>query len=197
MVYNFFSAFILLFLVTDPLGNIPLFIHHLQNIDKKRKIYIIAREICIAFFILLFFMLAGKTFLNLLHLSELSMQFAGSIIMFLIAVNMIFPMRKNIIEHYDDEPFIVPLAIPLVAGPSSIATVMLLSSQYPQNMYMWAGALIFTMICCAVILFMSDFIQNILGAKVVAAFEKLMGLMLVAMSVEMFLKGVRLFIKIG
>jgi MarC family membrane protein len=195
MEYNFFSAFILLFLVTDPLGNIPLFIHHLQNISKRRRIYIIFREICIASVVLLFFMLAGKSFLKLLHLSELSMQFAGSIIMFLISLHMIFPMKNNDSNIYAEEPFIVPLAIPLLAGPSSIASVMLLSSQYPNNIYIWVGALILTMVCCAVILFMSDLIQNVLGSNVVAAFERLMGLILVAMSVEMFLKGIRLFIQ--
>jgi MarC family membrane protein len=195
MEYNFFSAFILLFLVTDPLGNIPLFIHQLQNFSKRRRVYIIFREICIASCVLLFFMLAGKSFLNLLHLSELSMQFAGSIIMFLIAINMIFPHHNNKDDIPTDEPFIVPLAIPLVAGPSSIATVMLLASQSPNNMYIWVGALVLTMVCCAVILFMSDFIQDILGEKVVSAFERLMGLILVAMSVEMFLKGIRSFMQ--
>jgi len=194
MQYNFFSAFIILILVTDPFGNIPIFINNLKNVEQKRKLYIILREVLIAFCVLLFFMIYGKNFLHLLQLSELAMKMAGSMVMFLISINMIFP-NENVIEKNNlEEPFIVPLAIPLLAGPSSIATVMLLSSQAPNSMLTWVGALVLSMICCFIVLMMAEYIQKVLGSKVVAAFERLMGLILVSMSVEMFLSSIRTFI---
>ncbi len=198
MEHSFFSAFILLLLVTDPLGNIPAFISQLKNVPINRKLKIILREVLIAFLTLLFFMLIGKNFLHLLQLSELSMRFAGSIVMFLIARDMIFP--PDYIENNQNrgEPFIVPLAIPLLAGPSSIATVMLLSSQSSQQqngLYVWVAALALTMLGCALILSLAEKLQKLLGEKVVEAFERLMGLILIAISIEMFLNSLKIFIQ--
>lgn len=196
MGYTFASALILLLLITDPIGNIPIFINSLRNVPAHRRVRIILREVFIAFCLLLTFMFLGKEFLELVNLSDLSLQIAGAVVLFLIALRMIFPSSHSDIAGLspDDEPFIVPLAIPALAGPSAMATVMLLVSQAPDRRLDWIMALVVTMIVCAVVLVMADRIQRILGDRVVMAVEKLMGLILVAISVEMFLRGIKTFV---
>ena len=195
MGYTFASATILLLLITDPIGNIPIFINSLRSVPAHRRVRIILREVFIAFCLLLTFMFLGKQFLELVNLSDLSLQIAGAVVLFLIALRMIFPA-----EHRDataltpeDEPFIVPLAIPALAGPSAMATVMLLVSQAPDRRLEWVMALLVTMLVCAVVLVLADRIQRILGDRVVTAIERLMGLILVAIAVEMFLRGIKTF----
>jgi MarC family membrane protein len=197
MEYNFLSATVLLVLITDPIGNIPIFINALKRVSIKRRPAVILREVAIAFGILLAFMLAGQHFLHAMHLSNLSMRIGGGIVLFLIALRMVFPHPDGAFggggEHA--EPLIVPLAIPALAGPSALATVMLLASQAPERRFEWVAALTVTMMICAVVLLMSDRIQQWLGERTVAAFERLMGLVLIAISVDMLLEGVRIFVR--
>ena len=195
MEYNFLSATILLILITDPLGNIPLFVSCLRGVTPHRRAVVILREVAIAFGILLAFMLAGDRFLRMMHLTDLSLRIGGGIVLFLIAIRMIFPHPDGLTGvTRGGEPLIVPLAIPALAGPSALATVMLLTSQAPGKMLEWIGALSVTMIVCAVVLVMSERIQQWLGERTVTAFERLMGLVLVAISVEMILAGIRAFV---
>ncbi len=128
-------------------------------------------------------------------LSELSLLIAGGVILFLIAIRMVFPPPASDLPEQTQEPLIVPLAIPLIAGPSAMATVMLLASQAPHRQLEWAGALCVTMMVSAVVLVLADRIQRLAGERVVTAFERLMGLILVALSIEMILRGVTMFIK--
>lgn len=196
MEYTFTSALILLLLITDPIGNIPIFINSLRNVPAHRRVRIILREVFIAFCLLFTFMFLGKQFLELVNLSDLSLQIAGAVVLFLIALRMIFPSAhsETVTGSPDDEPFIVPLAIPALAGPSAMATVMLLVSQAPDRRLDWIMALVVTMIVCAIVLVLADRIQRILGDRVVMAVEKLMGLILVAIAVEMFLRGIKTFV---
>ena len=194
MEYTFASATVLLLLITDPFGNIPIFVNALKNVPPGRRTRVILREVLIAFAILLVFMLVGERFLRMMSLTDLSLQLAGGIVLFLIALRMIFPSPDNGALPDAGEPLIVPLAIPALAGPSALATVMLLVSQQPGRMLEWIMALSVTMLVCAIVLLLADSIQRWLGARVVAAFERLMGLILVAISVEMILKGVRVFV---
>jgi MarC family membrane protein len=194
--YTFLSATVLLILITDPLGNIPIFINALRHVARERRPKVILREVAIAFGILLVFMIAGDAFLRMMHLTDLSLRLGGGIVLFLIALRMIFPHPES--PSGGDpmgEPLIVPLAIPALAGPSAIATVMLLTSQEPGKMLEWIGALTVTMVVCAIVLLMSEKISRWLGARTVAAFERLMGLVLVAVSVEMVLEGMRIFVR--
>ena len=190
MQYNFLSATILLLLITDPLGNIPIFINALRGVAKERRRVVILREVAIAFVILLVFMLAGD------RLTDLSLRIGGGIVLFLIALRMIFPHPDGPMggDSRGGEPLIVPLAIPALAGPSALATVMLLTSQAPGKMLEWIGALTVTMIVCAIVLILAEKIQQWLGERAVTAFERLMGLVLVAISVEMILTGIRTFV---
>jgi len=195
--YTFLSATVLLVLITDPLGNIPLFISAMRDVPRERRVKLILREVGIAFVILLFFMLVGDRFLRMMSLTDLSLRLGGGIVLFLIALRMIFPHPDGALGNdprAGGEPFIVPLAIPALAGPSALATVMLLTSQGPGKMLEWVGALTVTMIVCAVTLVLAERIQQWIGERTVAAFERLMGLVLVAISVEMMLGGVRVFV---
>ncbi|MBN3833809.1 MULTISPECIES: MarC family protein [Burkholderia] len=197
MEYTFLSATVLLVLITDPLGNIPLFISAMRDVPRERRVKLILREVGIAFVILLFFMLVGDRFLRMMSLTDLSLRLGGGIVLFLIALRMIFPHPDGALGNdprAGGEPFIVPLAIPALAGPSALATVMLLTSQGPGKMLEWVGALTVTMIVCAVTLVLAERIQQWIGERTVAAFERLMGLVLVAISVEMILGGVRAFV---
>ncbi|UVA79004.1 MarC family protein [Pandoraea commovens] len=194
MEYTFASATVLLLLITDPFGNIPIFVNALKNVPAGRRPRVIVREVLIAFAILLLFMLVGERFLRMMSLTDLSLQLAGGIVLFLIALRMIFPRPDHGSLPDAGEPLIVPLAIPALAGPSALATVMLLVSQQPGRMLEWITALSVTMAVCAVVLLLADRIERWLGSRVVAAFERLMGLILVAISVEMILKGVKVFV---
>ena len=194
MAYTFASATLLLLLITDPIGNIPIFVNALRGVAAERRIRVILREVLIAFLLLLAFMFVGDGFLRLMNLSELSLQIAGAVVMFLIALRMIFPPVQPDTAPLEGEPLIVPLAIPALAGPSALATVMLLVSQAPARRLEWVAALCVTMAVCAVVLVLSERIQRLAGDRVMMAFERLMGLILVAISVEMLLRGIRLFV---
>lgn len=195
METSFVSATILLLLVTDPLGNIPIFVAALRAVPPHRKAAVIVRECLIAFAILLLFMIFGKSFMDALGLSDVSLQIGGGVILFLIALKMVFPVPEGIFGSSPvGEPFIVPLAIPAIAGPSALATVLLMVSRDPARLYEWVGALAVALATSAVVLVFADRLQRRLGERAVIAFERLMGLVLIAIAVEMVLKGVRAFI---
>ncbi len=194
MTYTFASATILLLLITDPFGNIPIFANALKNVAPARRPWVILREILIAFVVLLTFMFVGESFLRVMNLSELSLQIAGGVVLFLIALRMIFPPPASEAVEVVGEPLIVPLAIPAVAGPSAMATVLLLVSQAPERRMEWIGALVVTMVVGAIVLLMAERIQRWLGERVVIAVERLMGLILVAVAVEMMLRGIKSFV---
>lgn len=196
MQYDFLSATVLLILITDPLGNIPLFVNSLRGVGPDRRVVVILREVAIAFAILLVFMLTGDRFLRMMNLTDLSLRIGGGIVLFLIALRMIFPHPDGPLgADPHGEPLIVPLAIPALAGPSALATVLLLASQAPNRTLEWIGALTVTMIVCAVVLVLAERIQRWLGERTVTALERLMGLVLVAISIEMILAGIRVFAK--
>lgn len=191
MTDTFASAVILLLLITDPFGNIPIFANALRPVPPRRRARVILREVSIAFGLLLSFMFAGDRFLRLMNLSDLSLQLAGGVVLFLIALRMIFPPPPVPGLQQQGEPLIVPLAIPALAGPSAMATVMLLVSQAPERRLEWVAALSVTMAVCAVVLVLAERIQRVVGERVVIAFERLMGLILVAISVEMLIRGLK------
>ncbi len=193
MNYTFVSATILLILITDPVGNIPIFANALKNVAVQRRPWVILREVLIAFVLLLTFMFVGDGFLRVMNLSELSLQIGGGVILFLIALRMIFPPPKSETDEMPGEPLIVPLAVPAIAGPSALATVLLLVSQAPERRLEWVAALCVTMAVSAVVLVLAERIQRIAGDRFVVALERLMGLVLVAVSIEMMLRGIRTF----
>ncbi|WP_434633303.1 MarC family protein [Chromobacterium sp. CV08] len=197
MQTSFLSATILLILITDPLGNIPLFIAALKQVKPERRRRVVYRECLIAFLVLTIFMLFGRNFLELMHLTDESMRIAGGVILFLIAIKMIFPGEGSVFggDKLHGEPFIVPIAIPLIAGPSAMATVLLLSTREPGRMLEWMGALTICMLVTTVTFLFSSRLQRLLGEQAITALERLMGLVLTAISVEMLLSGFASYLK--
>jgi len=191
------SAMVTLFLVMDPLGNIPYFLSALKPVPVKRHPKIMFRELTIALIVLFCFMFLGQHFLELLHLKQESISIAGGIILFLIAIRMIFPTKKSPeADQLDGEPFIVPLAIPGVAGPSSLATVLLLVKSEPDRLLDWAAALSGAWLMTSIILMASPLCFKLLKKRGLIAMERLMGMILVALSVQMFLDGIGTYLHI-
>ena len=198
MTQTFIQTFILLILVTDPFGNVPLFVSAMAQVPKARRWKVVVRECVIAFVLLLLFMFFGRHLLSAMHLSEISLRIGGAVILFLIALRMVFPQPGGPFgtsEEGGGEPFIVPLAIPAIAGPSALATVLLFSSDTASDVMVHVGALVAVFLVWLAVFLSAEKLQDKLGPQVMTAFERLMGLILSAMAVEMFLAGIREFIK--
>lgn len=194
MDHTFISALLLLLLVLDPFGSLPIFISVMRNVAPERRARVAVREVVIAFGVLALFMVGGQGFLSLMHLSERSLEVAGGVILLIIAIRMIFASGSEIYaaaEGQAREPFIFPLAVPLLAGPSAMATVLLLASRQPERLLEWVGALTVAMTISGVVLLLADRLRRLLGASMVSAIEKLMGLVLTAVAVEMILAGLK------
>jgi len=189
------SAAVTLFFVMDPLGNMPIFNAVLANCEPAKRTRIVARELVLALVILLAFLFAGNSILAFLGLSQSSLNIAGGVLLFLISLRMIFPKPVNT-EELDgaDDPFLVPLAIPLVAGPSTIAILLLLSSSQPDRLAEWSTALLIAWLGTTVLLVASPFLMQFLGARGARAMERLMGMILVILATQMLLNGIRDFV---
>jgi small neutral amino acid transporter SnatA (MarC family) len=196
MDVSFASAVVILLLVMDPLGNIPLFVAVLREVEQRRRVHVIVRECLIAFAVLLIFVFFGRKILTLLGLSDIALNIAGGVILFLIALRMVFPRPEGVFgaPGAGGEPMLVPLAVPMIAGPSAIATVMLLASRDPAHIVEAAIALTLAMALTTLVLAASFRLQDILGERGMIALERLMGLVLTALAVEMLLTGVRSFV---
>jgi MarC family membrane protein len=197
MLESFFQSFILLLLVTDPFGNVPLFVSTLRQVAPERRRRVVIRECLIAFGLLLSFMFVGRHFLEALQLSDVSLRIGGGVILFLIALRMVFPQPGGVFGQSavsEAEPLIVPLAIPALAGPSALVTVLLFSSQTSKGMALYVAALSLVALVWLVVLLSAERLQRVLGDAVMTAFERLMGLILTAIAIEMLLAGLRAYI---
>jgi multiple antibiotic resistance protein len=193
------SAAILLFLIMDPLGNIPLFLSLLKDVPPKRRRAVMVRELLIALAVLLMFLMGGQLILRLLQLREESISIAGGIVLFLIGIRMVFPPAEGGIfgQAGEGEPFIVPMAIPGVAGPSAMAALLLLTNTQPGRTADWAIALLCAWLATAVILLSSTYLFRWLGESVLTALERVMGMLLIALSVQMFLGGLAAYLHLA
>lgn len=189
------SAAVLLFFVMDPLGNVPLFLASLKQVAPARHRLVIIRELIIALAVLVAFLFGGPRLLALLHVSGTALTVAGGVVMLLIALRMVFPSAENsLTESVDAEPFVVPLAIPYIAGPSAMATVLLFTSREPDRWPDWLLALLLAWLATGLVLFFSTGLARVLGSRGLLAIERLMGMLLVIVSVEMILSGLRLYL---
>ena len=185
------SAALLLFLVMDPIGNVPLFLSLLKPVAPERRRIVLARELAIALVVLFAFLYGGRYLLEALSLRQESVSITGGILLFLIGLRMIFPQREPLFGDADDgEPYIVPMAIPLIAGPSTMATLLLLGQRDPGRTLEWSVALLIAWVATAAILFGSTALYRLLGPRVLSALERLMGMLIVALAVQMTLDGV-------
>lgn len=190
------SAATLLFLVMDPLGNIPVFLSVLDTVPQERRTRVLIRELLLALVVLVAFLYFGQHLLGFLGLSEHSIRLAGGIILFLIALKMVFPVARS--AHAPDElvgePLLVPLAIPMVAGPSAMAVVMLLSTNDPSRMNEWLLALLLAWFLSSIILVSATGLKRYLGQRGLIAMERLMGMLLIALAVQMLLEGISAYL---
>ena len=197
MANEFLSAAVVLALVIDPVGNVPIVNAMLAGLPPARRRLVILRECAIAFATLALFMVFGRKFLDVMHLSETSVSIAGGVILFMIAIRMVFAHPEGVmgLPQRAGEPLIVPLAVPLIAGPSALATVMLMASREPEKMGMWGAALTAAMVFATVVLLAGDKLQAWLGEHAMQAVERLLGLILTAVAVEMLLGGIKTFVE--
>ncbi|MGH8621758.1 MAG: MarC family protein [Burkholderiales bacterium] len=196
MDVSFISAVVILLLVMDPIGNIPLFTSVLRHVEPARRARVILRECAIAYAVLLAFVFFGGTILGVLGLSDSALTIAGGLILFLIALRMIFRHPEGVFgDGASGEPFIVPLATPAIAGPAAIATVMLLVSRAPQRQLEWSMAVTVALLATAAVLTAAERISQQAGERAILAFERLMGLILTAIAVEMLLRGIEGFVR--
>ncbi len=192
MDHSFLSAFILLLLVLDPLGSLPIFIPIMRDVPPARRTRVALREVGIAFAVLVAFMFLGDAFLQVMRLSERSLEVAGGVILLMVAIRMIFSHEGGVYGLPEGrEPMIFPLAVPLLAGPSAMASALLLASRQPERMLSWVGALVCAMAVSGAVLLLCERIRRLVGDSVVSAIEKLMGLVLTAIAVEMILAGLK------
>jgi len=183
------SAIILLVIVTDPLGNLPIVMACLEG--TKRPMFFIAREVLLALGVLVTFLFLGPMLLRVLDLSEEALRLAGGIILFIIAIKMIFPTDTSWLGVHDgEEPILFPVAVPLVAGPSAVATVTLFSAQHPDRMGIWLAAIVVSMLVSLLVFSFAPILHRIMGHRGLAAVERLMGMLLTAIAVQMLISGI-------
>ncbi|WIO74496.1 MarC family protein [Porticoccaceae bacterium LTM1] len=187
---DIFTTVATLFFIMDPLGVVPLVLSMLKRFDDRKKRRIIIRELVFALIILLGILFAGNSILGFLGLQQPTLNIAGGILLFIIAIRMVFPPETKEAESAVEDPFIVPLAMPMLAGPSAIAVLLLLSTNEPERIWEWTTALVIAWGLTAVILLASPFLLRILGNRGLRAVERLMGMLLILISIQMFLNGV-------
>lgn len=189
-----FSMAFTLFLLMDPIGNIPIYLAILKELKPKQRLRVIFREKIIALLIIILFAYFGDDFLRALNISHESIFLAGGIVLFVMALKLLFPENGSLLESLavEGEPLVFPLAVPLVAGPSVLAAVMIYSHQY-ENWGALFMAILIAWVVSTIILLGSTVLQKWLGDRGIKALERLMGLILMLIAINMFLKGVILF----
>ncbi|MCF8151181.1 MAG: hypothetical protein K9K30_00650 [Burkholderiaceae bacterium] len=194
---SFLSAAVLLLLVFDPFGNTPIVASVLRNVPVARRWKVVLRECLIAYAVLVLFLFFGRHVMSFMQLSDTSLGISGGVVLFLISLRMIFPPPGGNVygDSSGGEPFVVPLAVPAIAGPSALAMVMLLVSREPQRLLEWFGALSAAMAVSTIVLLAAGKLIDILGERMLSAIEKLMGLILSALAIEMLLRGIHGFVR--
>ncbi|MDG1178573.1 MAG: YhgN family NAAT transporter [SAR324 cluster bacterium] len=192
------SAGLTLLLIMDPLGNIPLFLSVLKTVESEsRRRKILIRELFLALLVLLLFLFAGEYLLKWLNLRQEAVSIAGGIVLFLISLRMIFPSEKGIMgEMPEGEPFFVPLAVPLLAGPSTLAMLILLARSQPERIFVWLAAVLGAWAVTSLIMLSSSKLNKLFGKRGLIAVERLMGMVLVAISVQMLMDGISTYLNV-
>ena len=195
---DFLSAAILLLIILDPFGNIPVFNALLSKRPRGERLRIIAREMLIAYAVLLLFLLAGEAILRYLGLQQPALGVAGGVVLFLIALRMVFPeigQRPELVEIDEEEPFIVPLAVPMIAGPSAVAALLLLVSRDPHLLLTWWGAMTLAWAVSTAVLLTSGVLSEMIGRRTLRALVRLSGMLLIMMAVQMFMDGIQSYLR--
>lgn len=191
-----FSAAVTLFLMMDPIGNVPAFAALLKDVDARRRSKAVLREHLFALGVLLFFLVCGPQATRLLHIDNETLAITGGIVLFIVALEMIFPGRRNGYHDAagDAEPFIVPMAIPLIAGPSTMAALMFMSSSQPERRLEWFVALMLAWTASLTVLLSANRLRPLFSPRALTALERLMGMVLLVLATQMSLTGVKGFV---
>ena len=193
MYTQFFTVTFALFLLMNPIGNVPIYLALLKEIPPRRQAQIILRELAMALAILLLFQFVGQGLLNLLGVKKDALLIAGGLILLIIAMRMIFPPEKSTtkITEKKEEPFLVPLAIPLVAGPAILSAIIIYSNEVSTLPLTFAILSAWALV--TVILVSAPMLLKLLKERGILACERLMGLILILIASQMFLNGLRIF----
>ena len=195
MEYSFWGGLMLMVLMADPLGNIPITISCMKNVPNKRRTFVLFRECMIAMGMLLLAMFFGRPFLAAIGLSDAALSIGGSVIVMLMAIRMVFPTHEGVCgQTHGGEPYIVPIDIPTIAGPSTLATIMMLAASEPNRLFEWGAVVVITCVVSFFVLASADWLERHMGEKLTLAFERLTGLLLAMMATQMFLGGVEAFL---
>lgn len=194
---TFFSAAILLLLIIDPFGNLVLINSLLRDLPKGERQGLILRECLIAFAVLAVFLFAGNTILSTLGLRPATLSISGGIVLFLIALGMVFPTGERQFGEVGEKPLIVPIAVPLIAGPSALAMLLLMATREPESLGKWLGALATALGISTLVLWLSPLFYEKLGRAATTAIERLVGMLLIMVAVQMFLDGVGEYLAAG
>jgi multiple antibiotic resistance protein len=195
-VEQFLSIALTLLLVMDPVGNVPFYLAATAHVAPERRQRVIARECLIALGILVVWLFVGGKLLDLLGISEEALSAGGGLVLLMIGIRMVFPSPTTSLSEpvtVEDEPLIVPMAVPYFVGPSVMATEAIFMRQYEDQWLMLLGAAAACWVVASTILMCSTLLQRLLGNKVLAAFERLMGMLLIVMSTQMLLDGVQAY----
>ncbi len=187
------SAATLLFFVLDPFGNVPKVLVTLQHAKTRRREQILLRELVIALMVMLLFLFLGRRVLDVMQLSQEALTVGGGIVLFLIGVRMVFPVSSNGVVAPEEEPFVVPLAIPYIAGPATLATVTVMGSDQPDRWPVWLAAVMLAWLAAATIILLGNRLAGLIGRRGLVALERLMGMVLIAIAVEMLFRGIRAY----
>lgn len=187
-----FSLAFTLFLLMDSVGNIPIFLSILKKIPSKQQRYIIFREMLISLIVIIGFYFIGDAVLGFLSITHQAVQITGGVVLFIIGLKLIFPTKNGFEWDGGQEPFIVPLAVPLIAGPAVLAGVMIYSRQDMSN-WVALGAIFIAWLATTAILLAATHLKKVLGEKGIAACERFTGLLLIMLAIQMFLNGIQNF----
>jgi MarC family membrane protein len=188
---EYLSVAVTLFLIMDPFGNIPIFLPILEKVPPARRRKVLVRELLLALVVIVAFVFFGRYAMSFLGLERVAVSVAGGIILFLIGVRMVFPATKGHSDQdFEGEPLLVPLAIPLIAGPSLLAVLLLFSTGDPDRLFDLLLAALIAWAATFIVLFSSTFLIRFFTRRGLVAIERLMGMVLVALAVQLFLDGV-------
>ncbi len=191
---DFISVTVLLYLIMDPVGNISSFLKLINLVPPERQQWVTIREMLIALVAMLAFYFFGEFLFSVLEISEPTVRVASGVILFLVAIKILFSSKTSLRANLpNEEPFLVPLAIPLIAGPALLATIMLFSHIVTEPIVM-LGAILAAWAAAVVTLFLSKPLMKALGRNGLLACERLMGMILVMLAIQRFLEGIKQFV---
>lgn len=185
------SIALILFFIMDSLGNLMCYLQMVKELSPQRRQIVVLREMGFALAAMLAFNFLGEFLFGLLHLSEPTVRLASGIILFLIAIKIIFPSPTSLRAQLPEgEPYLTPLAIPLIAGPSLLATIMLYA-RIEESILVMVVAIGIAWAASVLILLNANTLQRFLGTNGLVACERLTGMLLILMAVQSFLEGIQ------